>query len=121
MTNDQIKEVKMAWARGEVVQYKNEGGLWSDWGYDNELVLVLPCTEWRVKPKIELPEMEGGWDSPDGKLWGDIDKWFHSAAGSDAGVAATAIENTIREIAERYAIKTAELHAKSFTGGSSHG
>lgn len=63
MTNDQIKEVKMAWARGEVVQCKNEGGLWSDWGYDNELVLVLPSTEWRVKPSTVSIN---GFDVPSG-------------------------------------------------------
>ena len=49
MTEQELREIKLAWARGEVVQYRVLGGHWTDWGYDNEL--YIGQHEWRIKPK----------------------------------------------------------------------
>lgn len=49
MTEQKLKEIKMAWASGEVVQYRMLGGHWTDWEYDNEL--YIGQHEWRIKPK----------------------------------------------------------------------
>lgn len=127
MTNDQIKEVKMAWARGEVVQYKNEGGLWSDWGYDNELVLVLPSTEWRVRPRTI---MINGHEVPKPlHTITDGQSYFYPALGIgilndhySQGCAVTL--QRLRDGILHSSIENAELHAKallSFTDGSRHG
>lgn len=48
MTNDELKEVKLAWARGEAVQNKVNGE-WEDWKYPG--YFHPGDYEWRIKPK----------------------------------------------------------------------
>lgn len=49
--DDNIKEVKLAWANGETVQYVClYKEIWTDWPWDDRLILDSH-EEWRVKPK----------------------------------------------------------------------
>ena len=49
MTNEQLTEIKLAWAHGEEVQYQHLDG-WKDWGKDHWLNVEHYST-WRIKPK----------------------------------------------------------------------
>lgn len=49
MTNEELTEIKLAWARGEVVQYKHFD-VWKDWGKGHWLNIRHYST-WRIKPK----------------------------------------------------------------------
>ena len=61
MTNEQLRDIKMAWARGEVVQNKVNGE-WVDWVYPE--YFHYGDYEWRIKPKTirigtyDVPEPE---------------------------------------------------------------
>lgn len=51
MTEDEIKEVKLAWANGEVVQvYLDFLDKWSDWD-DKRSIHLSDTGKWRVKPE----------------------------------------------------------------------
>lgn len=49
MKNEQLAEIKQAWARGEEIQYLFEGE-WRDWGADH-WIDVAYHSSWRIKPK----------------------------------------------------------------------
>ena len=49
---DPYYDVKIAWANGEVVQYKTITGEWVDWARESSISLnISEC--WRIKPKTK--------------------------------------------------------------------
>lgn len=127
MTNDQIQEVKLAWARGEVVQY-NAGYGWHDWKEKESLTIRggghHMYMAWRVKPRtIRIGEYDV--PSPIQTLT-DGQRYFYPALGigvqvdhycEGCAVSLTRLRSGILHTTR----EAAELHAKallSFTDGS---